>query len=78
MKYRKRPVEIEAFLWTPGCDVPGWAKTKVVEDHGNARIATLEGTMTAAPGDYVIHGVEGEVYSCKPDIFEKTYECVDK
>jgi hypothetical protein len=40
-------------------------------------IKTLEGTMTAKPGDYIIKGVNGEFYPCKPDIFEKTYEPVD-
>lgn len=38
------------------------------------KIETLEGTMTASPGDYVITGVKGEQYPCKPDIFEATYE----
>jgi len=41
------------------------------------RIETLEGTMTASPGDYVITGVKGEKYPCKPDIFEATYEDAD-
>lgn len=40
-------------------------------------IATLEGVMQAKPGDYIIQGVEGEFYPCKPDIFEKTYEVVE-
>lgn len=51
------------------------------EDHvrqsgGIFKILTLEGTMSAAPGDWIIKGVNGEVYPCKPDIFEKTYEAV--
>ncbi|MDK2822030.1 MAG: hypothetical protein PWP31_1995 [Clostridia bacterium] len=41
------------------------------------KIETLEGTMIASPGDYIITGVDGEKYPCKPDIFEKTYEPVD-
>ena len=41
------------------------------------KIETLEGTMTASPGDYVITGVKGEKYPCKPDIFEATYEDAD-
>lgn len=40
-------------------------------------IHTLEGDMTASPGDYIITGVKGEKYPCKPDIFEKTYELVE-
>lgn len=42
-----------------------------------AEIETLEGTMRVNPGDYVIVGINGEKYPCKPDIFEKTYEAVD-
>ena len=38
------------------------------------KIETLEGTMTASPGDWIITGVKGEKYACKPDIFEETYE----
>jgi hypothetical protein len=41
-------------------------------------IETLEGTMTATPGDWIICGVQGELYPCKPDIFEATYEPVDE
>ena len=41
------------------------------------KIETLEGTMTASIGDFVIKGVSGEFYPCKPDIFEKTYELVN-
>lgn len=44
---------------------------------GTLDIPTLEGTMTAQPGDWIIKGVKGEVYPCKPDIFEATYEQVD-
>lgn len=57
MRYRKKPVVIEAFVTDEPMD-----------------IETLEGTMHASPGDYIITGVEGERYPCKPDIFEKTYE----
>lgn len=44
---------------------------------GTLDIPTLEGTMTASPGDWIIRGVKGEFYPCKPDIFEATYEPVD-
>lgn len=60
MKYRKKPVVIEAFVTDEPMD-----------------IETLEGTMHASPGDYIITGVNGEQYPCKPDIFEKTYEPAD-
>ncbi|ATP93536.1 MULTISPECIES: hypothetical protein [Bacillus] len=41
-------------------------------------IETLEGTMKASPGDWIIKGVHGEIYPCKPDIFEKTYKPLDE
>jgi hypothetical protein len=44
---------------------------------GEIDIPTLEGTMTASPGDWIIKGVKGEVYPCKPDIFELTYELIE-
>lgn len=59
MKYRKKPVIIEAYQTEKEMD-----------------IETLEGTMHASVGDYIITGVNGEQYPCKPDIFEKTYERV--
>ena len=61
MKFRKKPIVIEAY------------QTRAV-----MHIATLEGVMTANPGDWIITGVNGEQYPCKPDIFEKTYEPVEE
>ena len=49
-----------------------WAYQTDVE----VKIETLEGVMTASPGDWIIRGVEGEEYPCKPSVFEKTYEAV--
>lgn len=82
MKYVKKPVVIEAFKWdgTDECiDSVDWAYLKLLNgDIGRTCnrlfIKTLEGTMEAKEGDYIIKGVEGEIYPCKPDIFEKTYE----
>ena len=59
MKYRKKPVVVEAYK----------TDKEIV-------IHTLEGDMKASIGDYIITGVNGEQYPCKPDIFEKTYEAV--
>jgi len=50
----------------------------VVPALGTIDIPTLEGTMTASPGDWIIQGVAGEFYPCKPDIFEATYEYYDE
>ena len=60
MKYRKKPVVVEAYQTDKEMD-----------------IETLEGTMHASVGDYIITGVRGEQYPCKPDIFEQTYEPAD-
>lgn len=87
-KFRKRPVVIEAFKF--GTDEPpDWFVSSPnvglkVEVRGNERtvlaagISTLEGTMRAEIGDYVIRGVQGEIYPCKPEIFAATYEPVEE
>lgn len=74
-KYRKKPVEIEAIQFNCNFDeleqfVGGDAEFR----NGKLIIATLEGPLCASPGDYIIKGVKGEFYPCKPDIFETTYE----
>lgn len=77
MKYRKKPVVIEAFKWTVDV-VPDWWKFRtdilVEVGTGAALIPTLEGVMRADMGDMIIQGIKGEIYPCKPDIFEATYE----
>ena len=78
-KFRKKPVVIEALQLTPlNIDE---AERFVGGDFGNSDgkcvIATLEGAMICSMGDFIIKGVNGEFYPCKPDIFEKTYELVD-
>ena len=81
MKYRKKPVVIEAYQWKPdkyvtSCGyVPDWITTRNFDLDGKALlIVTLEGTMRAEPNDWIIKGVAGELYPCKPDIFAATYE----
>jgi hypothetical protein len=69
MKFRKKPVVIDAEQWQPGVQIEGVNVTG-----GVAWIGTLEGPLTVSPGDWVITGVKGEKYPCKPDIFEVTYE----
>ena len=82
MKFRKKPVEIEAWQWdgkSPVHERPQWLRdANVLGDllKGVLLIDTLEGTMKAQPGDWIIKGVKGEIYPCKPDIFETTYEPV--
>ena len=104
MRFRKKPVEIEAVqvrasdynpaLWgTPNNPFDGspfseqayWLAEAMVRgkvrpvtpghtDYAEWEIDTLEGTMLASPGDWIIRGVKGEIYPCKPDIFAMTYE----
>jgi hypothetical protein len=58
---------------------PDWMKAGSItaSDDGSLNIVTLEGVMRADPGDWIIRGVKGELYPCKPDIFAATYEPVD-
>jgi hypothetical protein len=80
MKYRKKPIVIEAeqffpeqMPWPDGVyssSTPGNTKSYVV--------CTLEGNMNVTPGDWIITGVKGERYPCKPDIFDMTYEKVEE
>ena len=74
MKFRKKPVVIEATQWFKHGDHP--AVVKVTD--GYAVVKTLEGNMVVTPGDWIITGVKGEHYPCKPDIFEATYERVEE
>ena len=82
-KYVKKPVQIEAIQfdgWNFG-DIYDWM-FGVKGFYPDCReetmtIKTLEGVMTASVGDYIIKGVNGEFYPCKPDIFEKTYELIE-
>jgi hypothetical protein len=79
MKFRKKPVVVEAMQWDAtvptGERLREWSDHRV-RHHGGSIcfIETLEGTMEARPGDWIIRGVKGEFYPCKPDIFEATYE----
>lgn len=88
MRYRKKPVIIEAVqlrwdTWSEMCEFAGIGKLENGKPEGKMdgekiqlQIPTLEGLVTANQNDWVIRGVEGELYPCKPDIFEKTYEAV--
>jgi hypothetical protein len=74
MKYQKKPVVIEAVKWT-GDNANELASFMGVAafEGGKVQITTLEGVLTASVGDYIIRGVKGEFYPCKPDIFAATY-----
>jgi hypothetical protein len=78
MQYRKKPIVIEAFKYGYD-DFPEWfigSDYYVNTEHHWLVIKTLEGDMAASLGDYIIKGVKGELYPCKRDIFEETYEQV--
>lgn len=86
-QFRKKPVVIEAIQYTGGLvsatDVPLWlinamhdrvVTTSQAGEPEALYINTLEGRMTVSVGDWIIRGVKGELYPCKPDIFDATYE----
>ena len=88
-KFRKKPVTIEAMHFPKGSgpgigyEIAAWCGGRFntdmkPSDHTDVRytisIPTLEGVMTAEEGDWIIRGVAGEFYPCKPEIFETTYE----
>ena len=86
MKYRKKPVVIEAIEFTDEVErvieLQEFMGSEIVIDYREPenpklKISTLEGVMEASVGDWIIQGVNGEFYPCKPDIFDKTYEVVD-
>ena len=72
MKYRKKPVIIEAEQFIQNT-LQGWP-VGVYKDGDHWAIDTLEGPLKVSDGDFIITGVKGEKYPCKPDIFEMTYE----
>lgn len=80
MKYRKKPVIIDAVKWRGQNLIEMKRFLGDSENYhfidGELYITTLEGTMHAAVGDYVIRGLRDEFYPCKPDVFRKTYEPV--
>lgn len=80
-KYRKRPVIIQAVQYLREDNISecmDFCPDMVYNNQDNEYdIKTLEGNMRISRGDYIIRGINGEFYPCKPDIFHKTYELVD-
>lgn len=90
MKFRKKPVVVEACQFDIKLPCPSWLTEALSKPWGEGAaqigevdgkpvlgIYTLEGIMEAQVGDWIIQGVKGEIYPCKPDIFEATYEPVE-
>ena len=79
-KYRKNPIVIEAIQWTGDnltdiCKAwPDFKLSYTLTEKNDLGIYTLESLMWASVGDYIIKGIKGEFYACKPDIFKETYE----
>jgi hypothetical protein len=81
-KFRKKPVEIEARQFTEESieEIAGWCGGRMEGDGHDQPVIiihTLEGDMTAFVRDWIIEGVQGEFYPCKPDIFDQTYDPVE-
>lgn len=90
MRFRKKPVVIEAEQYFDGKEIDGILLSEDIMCSGNSEIGTtercvsvrpyidtLEGKMWVGEGDWIITGVKGERYPCKPDIFEATYEAIE-
>lgn len=84
-KARKKPLEVEFIQFTNmvhAGEIERWTNLSAVYNDDNGSeimfIDTLEGSMIAKHGDYIIKGVDGEFYPCKPDIFHKTYDVLDE
>jgi hypothetical protein len=76
-RYKTKPCEIEAIQWTGKniIELLDWGQGKILwNDIDDLFIDTLEGRMKANINDYIIKGLRGEFYPCKPDVFEKKYE----
>lgn len=85
-RFRKKPVVIEAIQWTGdnleeckaflGDDYGGHEAERRMDGASDIRVYTLEGSHVANKGDWLIRGIAGEHYPCKPSVFDKTYEVV--
>ena len=81
-RYRKKPVVVEAFQWVPELGAVGGVERDYTREGLSSKgseavcwmVRTLEGKHEVTPGDWIITGIKGERYPCKPDIFEATYE----
>ena len=80
LRFTKKPVTIEAIQWTGKNlrEVIAFTDGQADEARDGLKIYTLEGKMLANVGDWIIRGVKGEYYPCKPDIFEATYSPADR
>ena len=75
-RYVKKPIVIEAIQWTGEnyAEISSFCSLCFLIKETDLKVNTLEGVMNASIGDYIIKGVQGEFYPCKPEIFEMTYD----
>lgn len=75
-KYKKKPIIVTAMLYEGQCSIIKACEFMGVKDNRKdyLEITTLEGIMKVSKGDYIIKGIKGEFYPCKPDIFHHTYD----
>ena len=86
MKYRKKTLVVEAFQYDDSHEIPDWGADEFRKGTlfhlcvypFALYVKTLDGDIRISVGDYIIKGVHGELYPCKPDVFEKTYEKADE
>ena len=75
-KYVKKPLVVEAVQWWPGKHVPGVVEDRYIngDQEFPAKCKTLEGWLGVSAGDFIITGIQGERYPCRPDVFLQTYD----
>ncbi len=77
-KYRRKPIIVKAEQWFNGKKINGVCDCAMKEFGRGFHVHTLEGTLTVSEGDWIITGITGEKYPCRPDIFDKIYELVEE
>lgn len=86
MKVRKRPLVVDAFKWLPGSGYPdefsslhylAWTVGDIESPFCYLAIKTPQGVLRVKPGDWIVRGSHGEIYICKPDAFNRTYELAE-
>ena len=82
MKFREKPATVEAVKFQAGAIMPAWFTDRVkkniivVKNDGTCELNTSDGVLTSNKGDYIILDIDGKVYPCRPEIFERSYERV--
>lgn len=75
-KFKKKPIEIKAYQWFLKMGKTNEVKHAIDKGFSSYYVETLEGPLLVSPDDWIIKGIEGEIYPCKPNIFKKTYRAI--